>query len=223
MIVFSHGVLHHVPDIVTAEREICRVLKPDGTLIVMLYARWSLNYLISIGNFRRLGLLALSATKRQMDGMLGRHLANARSMGILRYLDMKNFIHKNTDASLNPYSKVYDLQTVKRDFPDLRIVRSYKRFMDAPPLPVRRLTLEKVLGWHLWVHMEPVVEIRTSNPIGHAPRPWTATFSSDWGNSRGAEVRFVTEIDLSHDAPTLKTERPRGRFRLPPLRKDCRR
>jgi SAM-dependent methyltransferase len=30
--VFSHGVLHHIPDIRLAEREIARVLKPGGEL-----------------------------------------------------------------------------------------------------------------------------------------------------------------------------------------------
>jgi len=155
-IVFSHGVLHHVPDILTAQREIKRVLKPDGELIVMLYARWSMNYLISIGIVRRLGLLALFFTKRDPGGIFKQHVANARAMGLLRYLNMANFIHKNTDGPLNPYSKVYELRTVKADFPDFKIVRSYKRFMHAPPLPVRSLPLEGALGWHLWVHMQPI-------------------------------------------------------------------
>ena len=47
-IVFSHGVLHHIPDILGAQAEIHRVLKPGGKLVVMLYARRSLNYLVSI-------------------------------------------------------------------------------------------------------------------------------------------------------------------------------
>src|SRR5205085_10626994 len=42
-IVFSHGVLHHIPEIKPAQREIARVLKPDGRLIAMLYAKRSLN------------------------------------------------------------------------------------------------------------------------------------------------------------------------------------
>jgi ubiquinone/menaquinone biosynthesis C-methylase UbiE len=57
--VFSHGVLHHIPDIRQAEREIARVLKPRGELIMMAYAKWSFNYLVAIGLLRRLGLLAL--------------------------------------------------------------------------------------------------------------------------------------------------------------------
>lgn len=154
-IVFSHGVLHHVPEIVAAQREIHRVLKPGGELIVMLYARWSLNYLVAIGIVRRLGLLALHLTGRDPGGMYGQHLANARAMGFARYLDMANFIHRNTDGPLNPYSKVYDVATVKADFPAFEVVRSYKRFMHAPPLPVQGLPLAGLLGWHLWVHMRP--------------------------------------------------------------------
>ena len=47
-LVFSHGVLHHIPDIDLAQREIARVLKRNGRLIAMLYAKMSLNYLFSI-------------------------------------------------------------------------------------------------------------------------------------------------------------------------------
>src|SRR5437870_7128851 len=38
-LVYSHGVLHHTPDIARAVREIHRVLKPEGRAIVMLYHR----------------------------------------------------------------------------------------------------------------------------------------------------------------------------------------
>src|ERR1700722_18324531 len=52
-LVFSHGVLHHIPDVVAAQKEIARVLRPNGRLIAMLYARRSLNYLLSISVLRR--------------------------------------------------------------------------------------------------------------------------------------------------------------------------
>ncbi len=154
-IVFSFGVLHHVPEIKKAQREILRVLKPDGELIVMLYAKRSLNYLFSISVLRRLGLLGLYASGCRPSGVYGQHVANAHGQGLWRYLQMNNFIHRNTDGPLNPYSKVYDIAEVQRDFPDFRIVRSYKRFMHAPPLPVGWLPLAKALGWHLWVHLRP--------------------------------------------------------------------
>lgn len=154
--VYSHGVLHHIPDILQAQSEIRRVLKPDGELIVMLYARRSLNYLLSIALLRRAGLLCLYPLRPRPDSIYGKHVENARRLGLWRYLRMENFIHRNTDGPTNPYSKVYDLARVRRDFPAFEVTRSYQRFMHAPPLPVHRLPLDRVLGWHLWVHLRPV-------------------------------------------------------------------
>jgi SAM-dependent methyltransferase len=154
-LVFSHGVLHHVPDIRTAQREIRRVLRPDGELVVMLYARRSLNYWVSISVVRRLGLALLYALNRAPRGILSQHLDNARKVGLREYLRMSNFIHRNTDGPLNPYAKVYDLREVEKDFPDFEITRSYQRWMHAPPLPVGWLPMERWLGWHLWVHLRP--------------------------------------------------------------------
>lgn len=154
--VFSHGVLHHIPDIRQAQEEIWRVLKPDGELVIMMYARHSLNYWLSIAVLRRLGLIAAYALGLEPKGMVGQHVRNARSAGLWTYLRMENFIHRNTDGPLNPYAKVYDLETIRADFPRFRIVRSYQRFMHAPPLPVGWLPLERLLGWHLWVHLKPI-------------------------------------------------------------------
>ncbi len=155
-IVFSHGVLHHIPDIGGAQREIFRVLKPDGRLIAMLYARQSLNYLFSIAVVRRLALLALYGLGAKPGGIVGGHLSNARAQGLSRYLRMSNFLSRNTDGPDNPYSKVYDLARVREDFPLFEIERSYQDHMHAPPLPVEWLKpLSGVLGWHLWVHLKP--------------------------------------------------------------------
>ncbi len=153
-IVFSHGVLHHVPEILTAQWEIARVLKPGGELIAMLYAKNSLNYRFSIAVVRRIALAALYALNLDLGGIYGQHLIQAKRVGLRNYLRLSNFIHKNTDGPLNPYSKVYDLKEVRRDFPAFEIEKSYQDCMHAPPLPVSRLKfLSGVLGWHLWVYM----------------------------------------------------------------------
>jgi len=154
-LVFSHGVLHHIPDIKKAQSEIRRILKPNGELVVMLYAKNSLNYRFSISIVRRLGLIGMRFARPNANGLVGQHLENAREKGFWNYLKMENFIHRNTDGALNPYSKVYDLREVGRDFADFKIVKSYQRFMHAPPLPVSKLPFEKSLGWHLWVHLKP--------------------------------------------------------------------
>lgn len=69
---------------------------------------------------------------------------------------MSSFIHRNTDGPLNPYSKVYDVRELEQDFPAFTVVRAYKRFMHAPPLPVSWVPLAPLLGWHLWAHLKPV-------------------------------------------------------------------
>ena len=158
-IVFSHGVLHHVPDILGAQAEIHRVLKPGGKLVVMLYARRSLNYMLSIAVVRRLALLAVYPLARlglvRPKGMLGQHIRQAREAGLREYLRLEQFIHHSTDGPESPFARVYDLADVQRDFPSFKIERSFKRFMHAPPLPVHNLPGGSLMGWHLWVHLTP--------------------------------------------------------------------
>jgi SAM-dependent methyltransferase len=160
--VFSHGVLHHVPDIQQAQKEIHRVLRPGGELVIMMYARWSLNYLVSIALIRRAAVLAAYPLARAgivkstpEHGMLAAHLGNTKAMGLFRYLRLDEFVHHNTDGPANPYALVYDRRRIERDFPSFRVTRTYKRFMHAPPLPVHRLPGESFMGWHLWVHFAP--------------------------------------------------------------------
>jgi len=164
-VVFSHGVLHHVPDIKRAQGEIHRVLRPGGELVIMVYARWSLNYLVSISLIRRAALVAAFPlaragilTPRPAHGMLAAHIANAKAMGLLRYLRLDEFVHHNTDGPANPYALVYDRRRIEHDFPSFRVTRTYKRFMHAPPLPVHRLPGETLMGWHLWAHLRPVTD-----------------------------------------------------------------
>jgi SAM-dependent methyltransferase len=158
--VFSHGVLHHVPEIKQAEKEIHRVLRPGGELVIMMYARWSLNYLVSIGLVRRAALLAAYPLAslgivKSGTGMLGAHIENARRIGLGRYLRLSEFTHHNTDGPGNPYALVYDRGRIERDFPSFRVTRTYKRFMHAPPLRVHGLPGQSLMGWHLWAHLKP--------------------------------------------------------------------
>jgi SAM-dependent methyltransferase len=156
-LVFSHGVLHHIPDIHRAQAEIHRVLKPGGTLVAMLYARRSLNYQVSIRLVRRAALLAAHPLRKttlvRPGSLLRQHLDNAQRMGLRRYLKIDTFTHYNTDGPLNPYAKVYSLPEVADDFPAFEAVESYQRYLHAPPLPVHGLPGGRLLGWHLWVHL----------------------------------------------------------------------
>jgi SAM-dependent methyltransferase len=155
-VVFSHGVLHHIPDIATAQREIRRVLKPGGTLVAMLYARRSLNFQVSIRVVRRAVLAAAYPLRNTLPfkGMLRQHLDNAQRVGLRAYLDLETFTHRNTDGPLNPFARVYSPREVVADFPDFELTEAFQRYMHAPPLPVHGLRGGDRLGWHLWVTMK---------------------------------------------------------------------
>ncbi len=116
-----------------------------------------MNYLFSIAVVRRLALAGLyaSGVKLPDSSKTGQHLKLAREQGLFRYLRMPNFLSRNTDGPLNPYSKVYTVGEVERDFPGFRVTKAYKNFMHAPPLPVHGLPLGNLLGWCLWVHLTP--------------------------------------------------------------------
>lgn len=166
-VVYSHGVLHHIPPVRQVSKEIRRVLKPGGLLVVMLYHKRSLNYLVSINIIRRalmLGLAGLSVVTGhtfQNNRVLGGHLRNVKQFGLLPYLKNPLFMTRNTDGPENPYSKVYDLTDVAADFPNFQIVESRVHFLNERHLPILRLfpkrlktALESKYGWHLWVVMK---------------------------------------------------------------------
>ncbi len=152
--VYSFGVLHHVCEIHAAQAEIARVLRPGGELVIMVYAKWSLNYLLSIAILRRAGLAAMVALGIQGKGIYAAHMKNARKEGLFRYLSMKRFVHRSTDGPNNPFAKVYGLREVREDFPDFKVTHAYKQFMHAPPLPVESLPMQRAMGWHLMVHLK---------------------------------------------------------------------
>ena len=154
-VVFSHGVLHHIPNILAAQKEIRRVLKNDGRLIMMVYARHSLNYHVAIKVVRRLGLMLVYCLPIPLKGIYAEHKALARKAGLFEYLKIQNFIHQSTDGPGNPYAKVYDRGLITKDFPDFELVRTFKRHMHAPPLPVHGLPGGGLLGWHLWAELKP--------------------------------------------------------------------
>ena len=173
-LVFSHGVLHHVPDIHTAQAEIHRVLRPGGALVAMLYARHSLNYQVSIRLVRRAALAAAYPLRHSgrlpQSEMLRQHLDNAEQVGLRRYLELDTFTHRSTDGPLNPFARVYSTQDVRRDFPDFELVAATKRYLHAPPLPVRSLRLPgERLGWHLWVRLDARTERTAVQAVSAEP------------------------------------------------------
>lgn len=111
-IVYTFGVLHHIPDVDKAISEIHRVLRPGGKLLFMVYNRSSLNYQIEIRYLRRWALKLLLVPKMiALFSLLGfpreklmRHVELFKSFG---NMSEGEWLSRNTDGPDNPYSLVY--------------------------------------------------------------------------------------------------------------------
>jgi SAM-dependent methyltransferase len=168
-LVFSHGVIHHIHDTEAALREFDRVLKPGGTLLVMVYHRHSLNYHLTIMLLRRalVGLLLFPnavAAVAQLTGedeqVVAGHRELLRTYGVRYIRDRNFFLSHNTDGPGNPLSKVYSrAEIVGLIPPGIEVVRTEVRNLNLRIYPGgSRLAanalgrrLERRIGWHLYV------------------------------------------------------------------------
>jgi SAM-dependent methyltransferase len=167
-LVYSHGVIHHIPDPAAAVREFHRVLRPGGHALVMLYHRDSLNYRVNIMLVRR--LLAAALLIPGAAGVIARALGEDPSvlkghrslLGVhgLRYLtDRDLFLSNNTDGPGNPLSKVFTRNEALAMFGEFSDARTAVRFLNLRLLPgTAKLEASDLgrrsarrWGWHLYV------------------------------------------------------------------------
>ena len=133
-LVYSNGVLHHTPNTKSVVREIYRVLKPGGRVIVMVYAENSLHY------WRNL----------VWDVGLKEDQISTHSMGDI----MSAVVERSDNAAARPLVKVYTrprLRQLFEGFDDIEIVRRQMVGSEVPKLlarvPVRKLG--PMMGWNL--------------------------------------------------------------------------
>jgi SAM-dependent methyltransferase len=163
--VYSFGVLQHIPEVRKAVAEIQRVLKPGGELLVMVYNRSSINYVIEIMFLRKLGLRLLSVPGAiallQWLGFprekLERHKELYRQRG--RMTDAE-WLSRNTNGPDYPYCRVYDAKEAAELLSAFRIESNEVHFFDhrhwgvlgrMVPQSVRKV-LGRVWGWHRIVY-----------------------------------------------------------------------
>ncbi|MGH8638668.1 MAG: class I SAM-dependent methyltransferase [Burkholderiales bacterium] len=111
-VVYSFGVLHHIPESDKAVAEIYRVLRPGGALLVMLYNRASINYIVEIMFLRKLGARILStpgaiAVLARMGLPRQKLLRHAELNRQRKRMSDEEWLSRNTDGPDNPYSRVY--------------------------------------------------------------------------------------------------------------------
>ncbi len=176
-LVYSHGVLHHMPDPRLGFAEVYRVLKPGGRALVMLYHRSSFNYHIRIMAYMRLRLLLriLLRTGRWkrdrmtmehgvvgLQGNSDRRIWDLHYRGFLRNgfgsLSRGQFVHHATDGPECPFAHVYTRREVGllfSRFATLRFTVAHFPVRRFPlgrfvPIGIERL-LARILGWYLFI------------------------------------------------------------------------
>jgi SAM-dependent methyltransferase len=163
--VYTFGVLHHIPEVGRAVAHIRRALKPGGELIAMLYNRTSINYTVGIKHVRKLGVralaipgvLRLAAALGLPAQKLERHRQLAREA---RAMSAQEWLSRNTDGPDNPYSMVYDEREAARLFAGFEIRRQEVHYFNPEhwgalgrALPaVIVATLGRRWGWHRVVY-----------------------------------------------------------------------
>jgi 2-polyprenyl-3-methyl-5-hydroxy-6-metoxy-1,4-benzoquinol methylase len=127
--VYSFGVIHHTPKPPAVIDEISRVLKPGGTVTVMLYNRTSINYYVEIMGLRRLGraLLLPPAAPHLIARLLGlprdKLEGHRQRLLAIRHPTREQWISMNTDGPDCPLARVYsksEIAVLFAGFDDLR-------------------------------------------------------------------------------------------------------
>jgi SAM-dependent methyltransferase len=166
-VVYSHGVLHHTPDMDAAVHEIHRVLKPGGRAIVMLYHRGSYNYRVGIRVLRRAGagLLKSNAgiklinvlTSEPIDAL---HERAAMMRGTNGEMSADQLLNESTDGAGNPLARVYSRREARELFQDFSKVELRAFFLNKRFIPIVGSLLPRSIesalasrwGWHLWIY-----------------------------------------------------------------------
>jgi ubiquinone/menaquinone biosynthesis C-methylase UbiE len=166
-LIYSHGVLHHTPDIEAAVREIHRVLKPGGRALVMLYHRGSYNYRVGIRVLRRAGAGLLKSeggikivhrlTGEPIDS-LREHAASLRNAN--GDFSSAELLNQSTDGAGNPLARVYSRREARDLFKDFREVELRAYFLNKRFIPLVGNLLPRSIesalasrwGWHLWIY-----------------------------------------------------------------------
>jgi SAM-dependent methyltransferase len=165
-LVYSHGVLHHTPDIEAAVREIHRVLKPGGRAIVMLYHRGSYNYRVGIRVLRRAGagLLKSETGIRIVHSLTGEPVDSLREHAQIAKTNgstpADDFLSQSTDGAGNPLARVYSRREAQALFRDFRKVELRAYFLNKRFIPLIGNLLPRSIesalatrwGWHLWIY-----------------------------------------------------------------------
>lgn len=164
--VYSCGVIHHTESPEKIFREILRVLKPGGTIRIMLYNKSSINYHFEIMFLRKIFryLLIPSFSPKVISKLTGfdrKKLERHRSILLSEKMTKEKWISINTDGPDCPMARVYTKKDVMKIFSEtgFKEIKTYVRFFDKshysflgkliPDSVAERIG--KWAGWSRWI------------------------------------------------------------------------
>ena len=161
-LVYSHGVLHHTPDLSAALRQIHLVLRPGGEIILMLYHKHSFNYYVRILGYQRAQALAYVAMRRLLPSglrtpKLEEHYKNYGRMGA-RYFGSDQFPHHCADGVTCPIAYSFSRAEVRRllagRFEQIRFSVAHLPVRETLPFIPRGVegAFASRIGWYLFIY-----------------------------------------------------------------------
>ena len=156
-VVFSIGVVHHIPDVARACRELARVAAPGGIVRVMVYNRRSYHYALvrfAVCPLVRL-LLRAPALAARLTRRGPRKLRELYEIAREHGYDRERLLSASTDTSSagegnsNPLSYFLTEAELRRLFSDLEDLRFFRLDLKYFPLPFLRGRVERRFGFFL--------------------------------------------------------------------------
>lgn len=159
--VYSFGVIHHSPHPENIVSEIYRVLKPGGSIIIMLYNRTSFYYLIEVNIIRKLFFYFCNKRNfcRNLFALFNKKLQNRfesfrakmeKMKRINRTPTAEEWVSMNTDDVFCPLARVYSKAQAKRLFSRFTDFKIEVWFIDKD-------------NWFLWLAFGRFIPRRIAN------------------------------------------------------------
>ena len=144
-VVFSNGVLHHVPDITRTLKEINRVLKPGGRFYMIVYHKNSIFYWVSLFFFEHLILLGfLKRSFKERLSMIEYTTAEARPfVKAYSVKELRNILCK-ADFMLE---NLWVRKLVEEDLPGIPLLQSLWKYIPQSFLD----KVGRFVGWYIIV------------------------------------------------------------------------
>jgi len=159
-VVFSDGVVHHIPDVVRACRELARVAAPGGTVRVMVYNRESYHYtLVNLVICPVIWLLLRVPGLGALARFLPRKARDLFAIAERHGFDRERLLSASTDTSsagegnYNPHSYFMTERELRTIFADLEQPEFRRKELRGFPVPLRPLRrfVERRFGFFLTV------------------------------------------------------------------------